>query len=405
MKRGGIAVPIIVGLVSVFVFCPLCMGLAALELMERRDNRLGRKSVRRDRLGDFAIVGAALIMMMILLITPFALAFNMIPDLDECEKLSETVSPDGYYEIAAYYYSIEDSIICQAKSIANEGLPYKRVIYFNTDEDDAKVEWISDRDVTINGHKLNILKDWYDWRTDPAVIENKEEEAEELDEPFIDTGETVKYHETIGENDEVQCHFEWNGVSYVEAFPKFLERGDLDLVENEGLEEQEAAVNIDYGSEGPIEWLFKLIGPNEIGTLFYADSDSKIRLLVDSYSAYCRETDREKLESFYHDPDNYRYELLELDQYGEILRHSKISEGAAFGRDLQKLPASKAVNPGKGKEYCLELTSKDGLFEGDISVLKAKDECYLYSEDKGAYLKLPEDLARQLEQMTALLHE
>ena len=405
MKRGGIAVPIIVGLVSVFVFCPLCMVLAALELMERRDNRLGRKSVLRDRLGDLAIVAGALLMMIILLVTPFALAFNMIPDLDECEKLSETVSPEGDYEITAYYYSIEDSIICQAKSIANEGLPYKRVIYFSTDEDDAKVEWISDRDVMINGHKLNILKDWYDWRTDPAVIENKEEEAEELDEPFIDTGETVKCHETIGENDEVQYHFEWNGISYVEVFPKFLARGDLELVENEDLKEQDAAVNIDYGSEGPIEWLFKLIGADDVDTLFYADSDSKIQLLVDSYFVYCRETDREKLESFYHDPDNYRFELLELDQYGEILRHSKINDGATFGKELQKLPTSKTVNPGKGKEYCLELTSKDGLFEGDISVLKAKDEWYLYSEDEGAYLKLPQNLARQLEQMTALLHE
>lgn len=40
----------------------------------------------------------------------------------------------------------------------------KKNIYWEYHCEEAEVEWIDDVTVVINGHKLNVLKDTYDWR-------------------------------------------------------------------------------------------------------------------------------------------------------------------------------------------------------------------------------------------------
>ena len=48
--------------------------------------------------------------------------------------------------------------------IENTRTKDKKNLYWEYHCDEAEVEWIDDITVIINGHKLNVLEDTYDWR-------------------------------------------------------------------------------------------------------------------------------------------------------------------------------------------------------------------------------------------------
>lgn len=81
--------------------------------------------------------------------------------------ITEVQSQDGKYSIKAY---VSESSL-SAPALLGE-LNYKaekkkpKNIYWNYKENKANIKWIDDVTVVINGHKLNILNDTFDWRNE-----------------------------------------------------------------------------------------------------------------------------------------------------------------------------------------------------------------------------------------------
>ncbi|WP_024834191.1 DUF5412 family protein [Ruminiclostridium josui] len=79
--------------------------------------------------------------------------------------ISEVESPSGEYSIKVY---ISESSL-SAPAVLGE-LNYKKIkkkpknIYWDYKKETADIKWIDNVTVIINGHKLNILHDTYDWR-------------------------------------------------------------------------------------------------------------------------------------------------------------------------------------------------------------------------------------------------
>lgn len=82
------------------------------------------------------------------------------------EYLTEEVSPDGTYTLKAY---ITDGGATTSYSIRGELMLNKQKnktknIYWNYREESAVVEWLDDDTVVINGHRLNVPNDKFDFR-------------------------------------------------------------------------------------------------------------------------------------------------------------------------------------------------------------------------------------------------
>lgn len=79
--------------------------------------------------------------------------------------MSEIKSPDGNYTIKAYVSEAALSApAVRGELNYNETKKKPKNIYWNYREDSANIEWIDNVTVIINGHKLNILHDTFDWR-------------------------------------------------------------------------------------------------------------------------------------------------------------------------------------------------------------------------------------------------
>lgn len=106
------------------------------------------------------------ILMLILLFSFFVYwLFFDINRLPHGEFLSESLSPDGKYKIKFY---LINGGATTAYGVRGE-LCYKnglkiRNIYWNYPEDKADVKWINNHVVIINGHRLDIFKDSFDFR-------------------------------------------------------------------------------------------------------------------------------------------------------------------------------------------------------------------------------------------------
>jgi len=92
-------------------------------------------------------------------------AFFDMGRLPKDRFINEVESPDGKYSIKAY---VSESSL-SSPAVLGE-LNYKvenrssKNIYWNYKEDHADIQWTSNTTVIINGHKLNVLHDTYDWR-------------------------------------------------------------------------------------------------------------------------------------------------------------------------------------------------------------------------------------------------
>lgn len=93
-------------------------------------------------------------------------AFFDMSRLPEGELISEAVSPNGTYTVKAYISSGGATTDFAIRGELNYNTVSRKPkdIYWNYREDKAVIEWVDDNTVIINGHKLNVLYDRYDFR-------------------------------------------------------------------------------------------------------------------------------------------------------------------------------------------------------------------------------------------------
>lgn len=110
------------------------------------------------------IFSVLLIIFLIFSYGVYNIFFNM-GHIPKGEFISEMQSPSREYTIKVYL--IESSL--SASAVRGE-LNYNKIkkeprnIYWDYKQYSANVEWIDNENITINGHKLNVLHDSYDWR-------------------------------------------------------------------------------------------------------------------------------------------------------------------------------------------------------------------------------------------------
>ena len=80
------------------------------------------------------------------------------------KEIYRSTSPEGNYKLKIYLVqgglTTDSSIRGEIMNDKNQS----RNIYWSYHESKAKVQWINDTTVSINGHILNVLHDTYDWR-------------------------------------------------------------------------------------------------------------------------------------------------------------------------------------------------------------------------------------------------
>ena len=120
------------------------------------------------------ILGAIFILMISLIgygIYYFFFSNNM-STLAKGEYLCESTSPNGTYTVKGYKLVSSlssDAIRCEAINNKtgkkrNIYFEYGRYLYEEGRNIDAEISWESDEVVVINGKRLNVKKDTYDWR-------------------------------------------------------------------------------------------------------------------------------------------------------------------------------------------------------------------------------------------------
>ena len=91
-------------------------------------------------------------------------AFGM-KHLPEGELLESVPSPDGAYQVNAYLVdggaTVDYSVRCE---VVDAAASTKRNIYWNYHCEEAEIRWLDDVTVEINGVRLNVQTDSYDWR-------------------------------------------------------------------------------------------------------------------------------------------------------------------------------------------------------------------------------------------------
>ncbi len=92
-------------------------------------------------------------------------AFFDMNRLPTGEYITEETSPDGTYTLKAYVSSTSLSAdAVRGELIFNERNGKTKNVYWNYRESTAKIEWIDDDTVVINGHRLNVPKEKFDFR-------------------------------------------------------------------------------------------------------------------------------------------------------------------------------------------------------------------------------------------------
>ena len=92
-------------------------------------------------------------------------AFFDMNRLPTGEYLTEETSPDGTYTLKAYV-SIKSlsSDAVRGELVFNKHNGKTKNIYWNYRESTAKIEWLDNETVEINGHKLEVPNEKFDFR-------------------------------------------------------------------------------------------------------------------------------------------------------------------------------------------------------------------------------------------------
>ncbi|MBR2109454.1 MAG: hypothetical protein IJ932_05895 [Ruminococcus sp.] len=111
---------------------------------------------------------------LIIVVFPSCAAIGM-DNLPTGELIKNSNSPNKQYRIEVYLCSgnatTANSIRCAAVEINSQK---SRNILWQYRQDDAEIEWLDDNNVKINGIKLNILTDSYDWREHTSLDDDLE---------------------------------------------------------------------------------------------------------------------------------------------------------------------------------------------------------------------------------------
>lgn len=84
-------------------------------------------------------------------------------------KIAEKQSPDGTYTFKAYVTNggATTSFAVRGELVFNHRKYFKtKNVYWNYQEDTAKIVWKDNDTVIINGHTLNVPEESYDFRND-----------------------------------------------------------------------------------------------------------------------------------------------------------------------------------------------------------------------------------------------
>lgn len=92
-------------------------------------------------------------------------AFFDMNRLPTGEYLTEETSPDGTYTLKTYVSSPSLSAdAVRGELIFNKRNGKTKNIYWNYRESTAKIEWLDNKTVVLNGHILKVPNGKYDWR-------------------------------------------------------------------------------------------------------------------------------------------------------------------------------------------------------------------------------------------------
>ncbi|GAA0675143.1 DUF5412 family protein [Clostridium cadaveris] len=89
---------------------------------------------------------------------------SRILNLPDGELIEESTSPNGKYTIKTYLcdgnatvdFSVRAELLTNSKNPKN--------IYWEYKTNKSKIKWLNNTTVIINGHKLKLPNDIYDWR-------------------------------------------------------------------------------------------------------------------------------------------------------------------------------------------------------------------------------------------------
>jgi len=123
------------------------------------------------------ILCIAIISFVIYIFTP---NINKLP---EGSKISSHDSPDGKHTINMYLIMGEHATVADSirGELVNNTNNKKKNIYWRYAENYADVEWVNNDTVIINGKKLNIHKDVYNWKKDDNWEKERMEGLENLE--------------------------------------------------------------------------------------------------------------------------------------------------------------------------------------------------------------------------------
>ena len=92
-------------------------------------------------------------------------AFFDIQRIDGQEIITTSDSPDASYTVTAYLNSggatTDFAVLC---SVKNNKTGKERNIYWNYHCQNADIQWLDNKTVSINGVELDVIKDLYDYR-------------------------------------------------------------------------------------------------------------------------------------------------------------------------------------------------------------------------------------------------
>ena len=113
------------------------------------------------------IVGIVVLLIIALLGYAYHWAFYDIQRLEGQEVIQEVSSPNGTYTVTAYLTNggatTAYGVLC---SVKNNSTGKEKNIYWQYRCENADIIWLDEQTVQINGVKLNIKKDTYDYRHD-----------------------------------------------------------------------------------------------------------------------------------------------------------------------------------------------------------------------------------------------
>ena len=104
---------------------------------------------------------------MLILVLGLFLFGCSLENLPKGELIDSSVSPLGTYTVNAYRCSgnatTDFSVRCEVIDSESNNC---RNIYWKYHQEDVDLNWIDNENIEINGLKLNVLTDAYDWRNE-----------------------------------------------------------------------------------------------------------------------------------------------------------------------------------------------------------------------------------------------